>query len=97
MILPLTLHHMQLRISAMPSLGYVAGTLKSYLFLSPPPQFSLLSKAGWVGMSWYGPRAWFILFPYHLAYDPSLVLLWLLFEEMSCVLPTEDGSLMNVK
>ena len=46
-------------------------------------------------MSWYGPRAWFILFPYHLAYDPSLVLLWFLFEEMSCVLPTEDGSLIE--
>lgn len=52
---------------------------------------------GRVGMSWYGPRARFILFPYHLAYDPSLVLLWFLSEEMSCVLPTEDGSLMNVK
>lgn len=93
MILPLTLHHVQLRISAMPSLGYVAGTLKSYLFLSPLPPILTAVK----GMSWYGPRAWFILFPYHLAYDPSLVLLWLLFEEMSCVLPTEDGSLMNVK
>lgn len=96
MILPLTLQHVRLRISAMPSLGYVADTLKSYLFLSPP-QFSLLSKAGWVGVIWYGPRACFILFLYHLAYDPSLVLLWFLFEEMSCVLPTEDGSLMNVK
>lgn len=48
MILPLTLHHVQLRISAMPSLGYVAGTLKSYLFLSPPPPI-LTAVKGRVG------------------------------------------------
>lgn len=61
--------------------------------------FSILLTAveGRVGMSWDGLRAQFILFLYHLAYDPPLVLLWLLSEETSCVLPTEDGFLMNVK
>ena len=60
-----------------------------------PPQPSILK--GNAGLSWYGSRAQFILFLYHLAYDLPLVLLCLLSKEMSCVLPTEDGSLMNVK
>lgn len=74
--------------------GIFTGALESTVsFFSAP----LPVLKGSAGPSWCGSRVQFILPPYHLAYDPPLVLLCLLSKEMSCILPTEDGSLMNVK
>lgn len=74
--------------------GTFTGPLECSVSLFPTPLSILKGNAG---LSWYGSRAQFILFLYHLAYDPPRVLLCLLSKEMSYVLPTEDGSLMNVK